>query len=125
MSYILYKHYGDGSFIFREEETLEDYDDSMMDGRLYYKGDRNDCWGELLLENTEDLYYASDEYIMAFTAYRLGDPEIFLKVKKYEKIMSNNSRAGKKTANNMTSEERSARAKKAVEARIQKYSKKD
>lgn len=39
-------------------------------------------------------------------------------------INSNNSRAGKNSGKNMTAEQRSERAKKAVQARIEKYGQK-
>ena len=46
------------------------------------------------------------------------------KERAYNRIKSNNSVAGKKSSVKLTPEERSARAKKAVEARIKKYGQK-
>lgn len=50
--------------------------------------------------------------------------ELVAKAEAYDKIRANNSAAGKKSANNMTAEELTARAKKAVQARIEKYGQK-
>lgn len=114
---ILYQENLDGSFKFREVENLDDYED-MMDGRLYYKGNEDDLWFELNLNN--DLYDASDEYVKAFTAYRLDQNDIFAKAKKYDKISDSNSKAGQASASRFTAEERSERAKKAIQARWNK-----
>lgn len=46
------------------------------------------------------------------------------KAKKYDKIVSAGSTGGKKSVANMTAEQLSARAKKAVEARIKKHNQK-
>lgn len=50
--------------------------------------------------------------------------ELMRKAEAYDKIKSNNSKAGKASVAKFTPEERSARAKKAVEARIAKYGQK-
>lgn len=50
--------------------------------------------------------------------------ELKRKADAYDKIKNNNSNAGKASARNLTPEQRSARAKKAVEARIKKYGQK-
>ena len=47
--------------------------------------------------------------------------ELRRKAELYDKIGKNNSIAGKKSAANMTPEQRSEKAKKAVAARIAKY----
>lgn len=47
--------------------------------------------------------------------------ELKKKAEAYDKIKSNNSKAGKISASKLTPEQRSANAKKAVEARIAKY----
>ena len=47
--------------------------------------------------------------------------ELKRKAEAYDKIRGNNSRAGRTSASKMTPEQLSARAKKAVEARIKKY----
>lgn len=117
MKTILYQQNADNSFEFREVDSLADYDE-MGDGRLYYKGNEDDLWWQLDLSS--DLFDASDEYVMAFTAYRLGQPDIFAKARKYDIVAAKNSLAGKKSSKNMTPEQRSARAKKAVEARKKK-----
>lgn len=50
--------------------------------------------------------------------------ELKAKAKKYDKIVSAGSAGGKKSVANMTAEQLSARAIKAVEARIKKYGQK-
>lgn len=50
--------------------------------------------------------------------------ELKRKAEAYDKIKNNNSEAGKKTWANVSPAERSARAKKAVTARIAKYGQK-
>ena len=125
-SIILYQQNLDGSFKYREvsHEELDDYED-ILDGRLYYKGDEDDLWHDLYIDNMDtdsvsDLYDSSDDYVKAFTAYRLGDCNIFAKAKKYDKISESNSKAGKASASKFSAKERSERAKKAVQARWNK-----
>jgi hypothetical protein len=48
--------------------------------------------------------------------------ELRRKAELYDKMIADNTRAGKISAARMTPERRRARAKKAVEARIKKYS---
>lgn len=117
MAHILYQQNLDGSFEFKEVENLDDYKD-MLDGRLYYKGDEMDLWEELYVN--DDLYDASDDYVKAFTAYRLEEYDIFAKAKKYDKISESNSKAGQASASKFTKKERSERARKAVQARWNK-----
>lgn len=50
--------------------------------------------------------------------------ELVRKAKAYDKMNAGSSKGGKKTWANLTPEERSARAKKAVQARIKKYGQK-
>ena len=50
--------------------------------------------------------------------------ELKKKAKAYDKIVSSNSNAGKASAMKLSPEERSARAKRAVEARMKKYGQK-
>ena len=50
--------------------------------------------------------------------------ELMRKAEAYDKIASNNSKAGKASVAKLTPEQRSARAKKAVQARIAKYGQK-
>lgn len=50
--------------------------------------------------------------------------ELKAKAEAYERMIQKRSEGGKKSSSNMTAEERSARAKKAVQARIQKYGQK-
>lgn len=50
--------------------------------------------------------------------------ELKRKAEAYDKIKGNNSKAGKVSASKLTPEQRSARAKKAVEARMKKYGQK-
>lgn len=47
--------------------------------------------------------------------------ELKRKAEAYDNIRSNNSKAGKTSVSKMTPEQLSARAKKAVKARIKKY----
>lgn len=50
--------------------------------------------------------------------------ELKRKAEAYEKLSNGGKSGGKKSSANMTPEQRSARAKKAVEARIKKYGQK-
>lgn len=50
--------------------------------------------------------------------------ELKAKAEKYDKIKGNNSNAGKVSASKLTPEQRSERARKAVQARIAKYGQK-
>lgn len=49
---------------------------------------------------------------------------LIAKAEAYDKLMKSRSDGGKKSSTNMTAEQRSARAKKAVQARIKKYNQK-
>lgn len=117
MKIILYQQNADNSFAFREVDNLDDYEE-MGDGRLYYEGDENDLWWQLDLSN--DLFDASDDYVMAFTAYRLDRPDVFAKARKYDEFAQKSKAGVKDYCASLTPEQRSERAKKAVEARKKK-----
>lgn len=50
--------------------------------------------------------------------------ELKAKAEAYDRLMKSRSEGGKKSSKNMTAEQRSARAKNAVQARIKKYNQK-
>lgn len=77
--HILYQEQPNGSFKFREVESLEDYDGSTLDGRLYYNGNDNDKWFELFLGLPVDIFEVSDDYAKALACYRLDMPDLFIK----------------------------------------------
>lgn len=50
--------------------------------------------------------------------------ELRAKAEAYDRLIKSHSDGGKKSSTNMTAEQRKARAKKAVQARIKKYNQK-
>ena len=114
MPHILYREKKEGEFEFLEVENLEDFDDSTLDGRLYRIGGDDEAWWELFEGDLERFCGMSDFYIKALCSYVLEQPKLFANLGRYAR-MSNNLPNDK-----LTPEERSERARKAVQARWNK-----
>jgi hypothetical protein len=97
---------------------FKDYGDGRLDDET------GETWFELNTDgfDLDGLMNASDEFKTALVAYLFGE-DIVAKAKKYDNISSQNSANGKASAAKLTPEQRSERARKAVQARLDKKAK--